>query len=359
MDIIAVTSTLKELPEGAQIIVHTANSTLVGVHNAGWRRKENLDAWRELDEVTRTRTVTWQKESVGSIAATLAIPSGLTDEEKPDPAPVVRPLNGVARYVIADSVVRSRLRDDLTLRYAPTDAEIPHAEWAMRIAAGGVRVMVTQYSNGVLLVQGRQDQGLDEVCTAIEQIVDPDVAEVASRFLSGDQDEAERYVRLFSGQLVAEAEKEAKSQLGPAFPFIDASDRRYVISTFCLLKAGVELQEYSAFVMPLAKAFESFLKKLFLKVRLMSSKEAGDPAFKIGTVFDQKRPKTAAFLSKDRRRVGFLENLDSTLTFCRHFLMHGPGIAATEVNSVGESETHIRRIADAMRRTYLAWVAKD
>jgi hypothetical protein len=87
--------------------------------------------------------------------------------------------------------------------------------------------------------------------------------------------------------------------------------------------------------MPLAKAFEGFLKKLFRQVRLITAAESRDAGFRIGVVFDKKRSKTTEFLSKDKARIGFLENLDATLTFCRHFLMHSQGVSATEVQTSG------------------------
>ena len=155
--------------------------------------------------------------------------------------------------------------------------------------------------------------------------------------------------RLRQPHLVAEAGDVALAQLGDAYAFLPEHDRVSVVSAYCLLERCPELPEYSAVVMPIARAYEGFLRELCLKEGLATAEELANPSFALGTVFDAGRPATKAFKKRGRRHKGMLDTLKGDLQFSRHFLMHSDPAAASRVESLEEARKHIVRLSQTMK----------
>jgi ribonuclease HI len=60
MEITAAIEALRALPAGTSVVVHTDSQYLVNTMTKGWRRKENIDLWRELDAEVAKRRVEWE-----------------------------------------------------------------------------------------------------------------------------------------------------------------------------------------------------------------------------------------------------------------------------------------------------------
>jgi hypothetical protein len=60
MEITAALEALRALPLGASVVVRTDSQYLVNTMTKGWRRKENIDLWQELDAEVAKRRVEWE-----------------------------------------------------------------------------------------------------------------------------------------------------------------------------------------------------------------------------------------------------------------------------------------------------------
>jgi ribonuclease HI len=60
MELTALREGLRALPEGSSVTVVTDSEYLRGTLAGGWRRRANHDLLAELDELLRTRSVTWE-----------------------------------------------------------------------------------------------------------------------------------------------------------------------------------------------------------------------------------------------------------------------------------------------------------
>jgi ribonuclease HI len=59
MEITAALEALREIPDGAEVAVHSDSQYLVKTMTLGWKRKENLDLWRLLDAEVARHRVHW------------------------------------------------------------------------------------------------------------------------------------------------------------------------------------------------------------------------------------------------------------------------------------------------------------
>jgi len=60
MEITAAIEALRTFPPGAEVTVRTDSQYVVKTMTLGWKRRENLDLWRELDAEVARRLVRWE-----------------------------------------------------------------------------------------------------------------------------------------------------------------------------------------------------------------------------------------------------------------------------------------------------------
>jgi len=60
MEITAAIEALRAFPAGAEVTVRTDSQYVVKTMTLGWKRRENLDLWRELDAEAGRRLVRWE-----------------------------------------------------------------------------------------------------------------------------------------------------------------------------------------------------------------------------------------------------------------------------------------------------------
>jgi ribonuclease HI len=60
MEITAAIEALRAFPPGAEVTVRTDSQYVVKTMTLGWKRRENLDLWRELDAEVARRLVRWE-----------------------------------------------------------------------------------------------------------------------------------------------------------------------------------------------------------------------------------------------------------------------------------------------------------
>jgi ribonuclease HI len=60
MEMTAAIEALRAFPQGAEVTVRTDSQYVVKTMTLGWKRRENLDLWRELDAEAAHRLVRWE-----------------------------------------------------------------------------------------------------------------------------------------------------------------------------------------------------------------------------------------------------------------------------------------------------------
>ncbi len=85
----------------------------------------------------------------------------------------------------------------------------------------------------------------------------------------------------------------------PFWPYLNFTQQNLIKQSFYLLawaeKNKDMLHDYSFIVMPAAKAFEGYLKKLFFDLQLISSPEFNDDYFRIGKALNPELEKVRGF----------------------------------------------------------------
>jgi hypothetical protein len=213
------------------------------------------------------------------------------------------------------------------------------------------QVVITQFNNGTLVVQGKSDNLWDEVCTLIEQKAEFSAAEVAVRFISKSQKEAEQIIRLFTDELISLSQDQLKSQLSnECIEFIEEWDKKYLISALCLLNIQLILPEYSILVMPVAKAYEGFLKKLLISIHLCNKSETEKLGWNFGQVW--RNEKYNSYIKANKLRKTMLVKLENTLAEYRHFSMHSSNAILTQVTNNQEAREKINDILETIEQAY-------
>ena len=352
MEIIAALKGLQQTPLGSKVTVHTSSQYVVNAMTGVSKRHRNLDLLKNLDDVTSERSVAWQHDrSAAKVVQTAQPPKSIVSPDGEQ---------GIARYEISDAERRETIRDLLGSAFTVEESSAPLADWVKRISRGKSRVTATMYSTGTLLVQGRLSDLWDGVCSTIESSCSPKIKEIASRFISNSEEELDKFESRFSPALVSKGEEAARGALGAAFDYLEHHDQRYASTAFCLKIAGLSLPEYSAVVMPMAKAFEGYLATLLVKLRLVTRKHLKSPNFQIGVALDsQQWAKTKVFVGKSRERKGLIKMLGGELSFARHFVMHSNKATVTQVNSAEEAGEYLTRLGQSMRRSHGALVLKQ
>jgi hypothetical protein len=116
-------------------------------------------------------------------------------------------------------------------------------------------------------------------------------------------------------------EKTAHETLGrEAYEFLDEPDRESVLVSRSLCGGGQNLVEYSALVMPLAKAYEGFAKKLLVRLGAGNPARIDDPNF-FREAFGSAAYQGLIANGADKK---VLERVRGELPFSRHGLMHSP-----------------------------------
>src|SRR6266849_738043 len=105
-----------------------------------------------------------------------------------------------------------------------------------------------------------------------------------------------------------------------AYEFLDDSDRECVLDSRFLCEGSPALIDYAALVMPLAKGFEGFAKKLLVRLNIGNPAAVKEPDF-FRVAFGGAAYQSAIANPADKK---FLERLRNELPFSRHGLMHSP-----------------------------------
>lgn len=228
--------------------------------------------------------------------------------------------------------------------------ENPHENKFYTITIGKDKssLTVTQFKNGTLLLQGKEDFLFDEYCTLIESIAQISEKEIILRFLSGDEVKLKEVCERYTPDLISQAEMAARKRLGPVFDYLESHDQKYIVATECLILSKIPLPEYSALVMPASKAFEGFVKKLLINLGIVSSTHFNTPKATFQPLTDAKDPGRIKACSLEKYVDKKLTELSVSLNKFRNYMMHSDGSVVTKVESQLDAEKKTSEIYDEM-----------
>ena len=262
-----------------------------------------------------------------------------------DPAIMLKELkqkkSSSAKYIVLEEkrvdIVLERLKkeDGLNINFDPNPA--PTQLYHCKIEAGNCNMAVTQFKNGTLLLQGKENELFDSICTIVEKILLPHEKEVALRFLSSNEKSMQEFITVYTPSILEKAETNVRTSLGNAFDFLEEYDKKYLIASECLALAKIDLPEFSPIVMPAAKAFEGFAKKVVLKIGLFPPNHFQTKGAGFSILSDLKHPNRLGLIIKEKYAGSFLDKLKNDLDMVRNFMMHSDDSDVTKVNTYDEA----------------------
>lgn len=251
----------------------------------------------------------------------------------------------IVTYDIMLAELRNNIKTMLGIPGATSElTEMPTQaiEWRIKFSRSSKSVTLTQFRNGTLSIQGRQNDLLDEICDAVEKKANPSEKDIVARFVAGD----EEVLKKCTPEIIQVAEKNIKVDLGPAYDFLDPHDQKWFIAAECLRIAQVPLPEFSPIVMPASKAFEGFVKKLLVAIGLFDPGYFSTEKTNFSLLNDDKsqNSRRVSVCLKDKHINTLLKSMYSRIQTHRHFLMHSDESVITKIDTHKEAEQKIKDI---------------
>lgn len=219
-----------------------------------------------------------------------------------------------------------------------------HQDYRSKIERDKMSITITQFSNGSLLLQGKEDALFDEVCDVVEKVGKPSETEIVSRFLSHDESKLKEFVNSCTPDLIEKAESKVKALLKDAFDFLESHDKKWFIAAECLRIVNIPLPEYSPIVMPASKAFEGFAKKTLTKIGLFTQDHFDAKNASFSKLNDKNHPDRLAIVAKERVADSYLKMFSLSLDMTRNFMMHSDDSTVTKVNTFKDASDRLDEI---------------
>lgn len=214
------------------------------------------------------------------------------------------------------------------------DNPTPSEDYRAKLTAGSKAVSVTQYKNGTLFIQGKEDDLFSGICDLIEKTATPSEVEIISRFFANDEDSLKAFTASYSPELLEVAEKRIRNVIGSdTFEFLEPYDQKWFIAAECLRIANIPLPEYSPIVMPASKAFEGYIKRLLIKVGFYPTNHFDTKGAKFDFINDPKNPVRISFIAKEKYADTFLKEINLALDTHRNFMMHSDDSNVTKLDT--------------------------
>jgi len=223
----------------------------------------------------------------------------------------------------------------------------PSEEYRAKLTTGGQSLSVTQYNNGTLFLQGREDSLFSMACDLIEKTATPSEVEIIARFFANDEASLKAFTASYSPALLEVAEKQIRDAIGAdTFDFLEPHDQKWFVAAECLRIANIPLPEYSPIVMPASKAFEGYIKKLLIKVGFYAANHFATKGAKFDFINDPKSPVRIAFVAKEKYADTFLKEINLALDTHRNFMMHSDDSTVTKLDTFDKA---IKKLDDVYR----------
>lgn len=251
------------------------------------------------------------------------------------------------RYDIMLPELRIKIKESLDVLEAKlefTGEPTPNVEYRAKITKNESSLTLTQFNNGTLLLQGKEDELFDNSCDLIEKIANPSDKEVISRFISSNEENLKIFVAKYTPELLTKAEKNVHGKIGDVFNYLQPYDQKWFVASKCLCLTQIPLPEFSPLVMPVSKAFEGFVKKLLVDIGLFDSDHFKTKQGNFSALSQSDNPKRKAICAKDKYADTILKKISLCLDMSRNFMMHSDDNKITKVDSQQEAEEKVNSI---------------
>ena len=251
------------------------------------------------------------------------------------------------RYAVILTEIRERIKGNLRKCKAAleiTDNPSSAIGYRAKITATGKALTLTQYNNGTLFLQGKEDTLFHNTCDWIEKIANPAENEVIARFISCDERNLEHFCAKYTPKLLELAEKIVREELGDTYEYLETHDQKWFIASECLCLAKIPLPEFSPLVMPASKAFEGFAKKLLVGIGLFEVDHFKRKNANFSTLNDRTHLKRRAICDKEKYGDTMLKKISLCLDTNRNFMMHSDESKITKVDSQEKAEEKVDSI---------------
>ena len=260
------------------------------------------------------------------------------------------------KYTILIDATREEIKNKLSsidgaVNYfnSPTPSE----EYRAKLTTGGNAVSVTQYKNGTLFLQGKDDSLFSSVCDLVEKTATPTDVEIISRFFANDETSLQKFTATYSPELLNVAEIEVRKAIGDdAFNFFEPYDQKWLVAAQCLHTANIPLPEFSPIVMPASKAFEGFIKKLLVKVGFYPIAHFQSRTANFAYLKDKNHVERKKLEAIETHAGTYLDKIGVCLDTNRNFMMHSDGAIITKIDTYEEASSKLSEIYDDIKEVF-------
>jgi len=201
-------------------------------------------------------------------------------------------------------------------------------DYIAKIERNSSSVVITQYKNGTLLLQGKSDLLFSDCCDLIEKVASPTKNEVIKRFIS-----EENCSYKVPDETIYKAQENVKIKVGKVYTYLEPHDQIWFVASECLCTIEIPLQEYSYVVMPAAKALEGFTKKLLVDIRYIDENYFKQKGATFSCLKNPNKEKMKVISEKRVHAQTMLHQLSLDLDKYRNFVMHSDNEYITKVNT--------------------------
>jgi len=247
-------------------------------------------------------------------------------------------------YEIENTTKEKQVKDFLLDKYEIINnrQNLKKEHYIFKIKRNNQSITITQFKSGTLLLQGGYTKLFDEICDEIEAIIIPQTEEVISRFIpeNSTKSDHERPVNEIN---IDKATEDLIGNISKnAFEFLTNHDRDYLLTAECLKNLDfLKMPEYSFMVMPAAKGYEGFTKKLMYKIGFLNEKEYTSLKSEFYKLGNLNANKYSQIFENAPRGKELIEQLKSSIKSNRHYWMHSDN---SKLNKIGTYEEAVAKI---------------
>lgn len=260
-----------------------------------------------------------------------------------------------SKYNILLSETRNKIKDSLNeitpqveLFIEPTPSE----EYRAKLSIDRKSLSITQYRNGTLFLQGKEDLLYHNTCDFIEKMATPADQEVIMRFISSNDEAVEKLSTIYTPKLTLQADLDLKNKINDVYSFLDLHDLKWFIAAESLRLVNIPLPEFSPIIMPASKAFEGFIKKLLVKISFLPATHFNSKTANFSTLKDRTNPVRKNLEAIDNHAGTYLDKISVCLDTNRNFMMHSDGSTITKIESFEEASKKLDDIYNDMLDIY-------
>jgi len=254
--------------------------------------------------------------------------------------PFTQPLSCSTKYDIMLDEYRNKIKDELSsLGGTINKTENPDSsvQYRAKIDKEGFSVTFTQYNNGTLFLQGKEDKLFNDSCDIVEKIAKPSDKEVIARFISNNEENLKLFSAKYTPELINISEKNVNKKIGIAYNYLEEYDKKWLVASECLCLTKISLPEYSPLVMPASKAFEGFAKKTLIGIGLFPPNHFNSKQANFSYLNDKNNSTRKNICLKEKYVDTKLKQISLDLEKYRNFMMHSDDSKITKVDTLEEA----------------------